>query len=259
MKPFWVGTSWKMNKNAEEANVWIDTVTRYLHSQSCSNQAFVIPPFPYIAQVSHVARTAGVLVGAQNMCWEEEGAFTGEISPLMLKDCGVDIVEIGHSERRHLFGETDETVNKKVLSALKHGLRPLVCVGDTRQEKDWQVSAESVIRQVKIALHNVPRERLTEVVIAYEPVWAIGENGIPATESEAEAVHKAIRNALSESFGREIAVSMYLVYGGSVNHSNASGLLQQENIDGIFVGRSAWCAKDFCGLIDLAEKEYEKQ
>lgn len=254
MKPFWIGTSWKMNKNFEEAKVWIDTVVNALQTQNFSSQVFAIPPFPYIEQVSNVAHTAGVLVGAQNMCWEDAGAFTGEISPLMLKDCGADIVEIGHSERRHFFCETDETVNKKVLAALKHGLRPLVCVGDTLQEKQWQVSSESVIRQVKIALHNVPRERLAEVVIAYEPVWAIGENGIPATEQEAETIHKVIRNSLLNSYGREIADSMYLLYGGSVNHDNASGLLKQENIDGIFIGRSAWCANDFCRLLMQAEK-----
>lgn len=254
MKPFWIGTSWKMNKNLEEAKVWIDTVTSVLQTQNCNSQVFVIPPFPYIEKVSQVAQTVDVLVGAQNMCWEEAGAFTGEISPLMLKDCGADLVEIGHSERRQFFGETDEKVNKKVLAALKHGLRPLVCVGDTLEEKQWQVSTESVIRQVKIALHNVPCERLEEVVIAYEPVWAIGENGIPATKQEAEHMHKVIRNALSDCYGEEIASSMYLLYGGSVNHDNASGLLNQENIDGIFVGRSAWCAEDFCRLLMLAEK-----
>ncbi len=253
MKPYWVGTSWKMNKNGQEAQEWIERVSTYLQSQKCSSQVFVIPPFPYIAQVSNVAGTAGVRVGAQNMCWEDAGAFTGEVSPLMIKDCGAEIVEIGHSERRDMFGETDETVNKKVLTALKHGLRPLVCVGDTAQEKQWQVSAESVVRQVKIALHDVPFERLTDVVIAYEPVWAIGENGVPATEQEAEEIHFAIRAALADKYGREIAESMYLLYGGSVNHANASSLLKQNNIDGIFIGRSAWGAEDFCKMLALVE------
>ncbi len=253
MKPFWVGTSWKMNKNAQEAKEWIENIAAYLQNQDCKSQVFVIPPFPYIEQVSKVAQPAGVLVGGQNMCWEDAGAFTGEISPLMLKDCGADIVEIGHSERRHLFGETDETVNKKVLTALKHGLRPLVCVGDSAQEKAWQVSVESVVRQVKIALHGVPYEQLSNVVIAYEPVWAIGEHGVPASAQEAESVHSAIRAALMENYGCEIACAMYLLYGGSVNHGNASELLKQPNIDGIFVGRSAWNADDFRQLVQLSE------
>ncbi|MGP8305961.1 triose-phosphate isomerase [Vibrio sp. YIC-376] len=256
MKPFWVGTSWKMNKIGREADEWIDTITTYLQSIDCKSQVFTIPPFPYIERVSKVAQSANILVGAQNMGWEDQGAFTGEVSPLMLKDCGIDIVEIGHSERRHMFGENDDTVNKKVLAALKHGLRPLVCVGDTEQEKNWNVSVESVVRQVKIALHEVPYEQLSQVVIAYEPVWAIGESGIPASAQEAEQIHQAIRTALFEQYGQEISNSMYLLYGGSVNHSNASGLLKQTNIDGIFVGRSAWCAEDFCRLIDLAENEY---
>lgn len=253
MKPFWVGTSWKMNKSGQEANEWIDIVSSYLQQEADQSQVFVIPPFPYIERVSQIAHPAGILVGAQNMCWEDAGAYTGEISPIMLKDCGADLVEIGHSERRQMFGENDDTVNKKVLSALKHGLRPLVCVGDSQQEKNWNVSEESVVRQVKIALHDVPADMLTKVIIAYEPIWAIGEHGVPATEHEAERIHFAIRSALVKSYGKNIADSMYLLYGGSVNHSNVAGLLIQANIDGVFVGRSAWNAEDFCRLVDLAE------
>ncbi|MCE0494886.1 triose-phosphate isomerase [Vibrio salinus] len=253
MKPCWIGTSWKMNKTGREATKWIENVVDYLQTANCHHQIFVIPPFPYIEQVSRMAHVGKVLVGAQNMCWDDAGAYTGEISPIMLKDCGATLVEIGHSERRHWFNESDETVNKKVLAALKHGLRPLICVGDTEQEKNWSVSVESVVRQVKIALHNVPHEKLSSVIIAYEPVWAIGDKGIPATEEEAEFIHSAIRTALTEMYDKEIADSIYILYGGSVNHSNAVGLLKKPNIDGVFIGRSAWDSEDFCRLIQISE------
>lgn len=258
MKKIWVGTSWKMNKEGETAQAWADAVSAAVRDCDEQVQPFVIPPFPYIAQISSYFHLDRIKVGAQNMCWQDEGAFTGEISPLMLNDCGASVVEIGHSERRALFGESDHTVNLKVLSAIKHGLTPLVCVGDTSDEKQWGVSLESVIRQVKIALYQVPVEWVHKVIIAYEPVWAIGENGVPATLEEAESVHRAIRESLANLYGIKAAQDMILLYGGSVNLDNASGLLEQDNIDGVFVGRTAWKAEGYVKLLSIAQSKIKE-
>lgn len=252
-KKIWIGTSWKMNKEFGSAEAWASAIHPLTENISSMVQPFVIPPFPYLKYVSEYFSNTPVKIGAQNMCWAEEGAFTGEVSPLMVRDCGASIVEIGHSERRAMFGETDSTVNLKVRSALANDLIPLVCVGDTANEKEWGVSVESVIRQVKIALYQVPENRLNEVIIAYEPVWAIGENGVPATKQEAENIHSAIRVAITKSYGQQVAEQMVLLYGGSVNLSNAAELLQQKNIDGLFVGRTAWEATGFAELISIAD------
>ncbi|MCF7481517.1 triose-phosphate isomerase [Vibrio sp. J1-1] len=254
MKKIWVGTSWKMNKNAHAAEAWVSAVLPALQQCSERIQPFVIPAFPYVKVVADQLTEQPIRIGVQNICWQDEGAYTGEVSPLMAKDCGASIVEIGHSERRAMFGETDETVNLKVQTALRHGLTPLVCVGDTAQEKQWGVSAESVIRQVKIALYNVPSDLLTSVLVAYEPVWAIGENGTPATNDEAQLIHKAIRTALREQYGAEIANDMTILYGGSVNLSNAGGLIEQIDIDGVFVGRTAWEAEGYSELLSIAQR-----
>ncbi|MGR5548876.1 triose-phosphate isomerase [Vibrio sp. DNB22_12_1] len=254
MKKIWIGTSWKMNKNTQTAEAWASAVLPSLKHCSSRIQPFVIPPFPYLQMVSNLFSEQPIRVGVQNICWQDDGAYTGEVSPLMAKDCGATIVEIGHSERRAMFGETDETVNLKVHAALRHGLTPLVCVGDTAQEKQWDVSAETVIRQVKIALYDVPVESLMRVVIAYEPVWAIGEHGVPATKEEAQTIHQAIRSALAELYGEDVSQSMLLLYGGSVNLSNAGGLIEQPDIDGVFVGRTAWEADGYSELLSIAER-----
>ncbi|UJF18487.1 triose-phosphate isomerase [Vibrio sp. SS-MA-C1-2] len=238
-----------MNKVGETADIWAEHLVQSLNDIDNKIQPFVIPPFPYIKQVSDILVPHSIKVGGQNMCWEESGAFTGEVSPLMLRDCGASIVEIGHSERRALFNETDEKVNKKVLSALKNNLTPLVCVGDTLQEKEWQVSQEAVIKQVIIALYDVPTQDITKVIFAYEPVWAIGDKGVPATEEEAEFIHHSIRSKLRNKFGSNISEKIKILYGGSVNLQNARKLTQQKNIDGLFIGRSAWSANDFVEII----------
>lgn len=255
MKKIWVGTSWKMNKHSQSAEAWASAVKAALDVCSEKVQPFVIPPFPYIDAVANHFSEKSIRVGAQNMCWQDEGAFTGEISPLMLKDCGATLVEIGHSERRAMFGETDNTVNLKVHSALRHGLTPLVCVGDSLEEKKWGVSAESVVRQVKIALYDIPHDKLKDVLLAYEPIWAIGENGIPATEEEAQFIHAQIRSTLKQVYGSNIAQEMVILYGGSVNLSNANGLLKQKDIDGVFVGRTAWNPDGFVELLSIVNKQ----
>ncbi len=251
MKKLWLGSSWKMNKTSSDVAGFCDAIASSLATAPAGLQTFLIPPFPYVEQVTRALTRPGTLTGVQNACWAESGAFTGEVSMTMARDIGASLVEIGHSERRALFNETDETVNLKTRAALAANLRPLVCVGDTLQEKHWQVSLESIVRQVKIALHCVEPGQLSQVILAYEPVWAIGESGIPATAAEAESGLASIRQALIQMYGEQAAHGVTLLYGGSVNPDNAQELVQQPSIDGLFVGRSAWEAEGYAQLIDL--------
>ena len=199
-----------------------------------------------------------VLLGAQNMCWEDQGQFTGEISPLMLKELGLDLVMIGHSERRHVFGETDAEENKKVKAALNHGFTTLLCIGETAEEKDFRISAEVLRTQLKVGFHDVPVSQVDKIWVAYEPVWSIGVNGTPATADYAEEMHKVIKGCLREIFGEE-ADKIPVLYGGSVNPGNANELIVQPSIDGLFTGRAAWDADKFDKLIRDAKATYEAQ
>ncbi|GAL31130.1 triosephosphate isomerase [Vibrio variabilis] len=259
MKKVWLGSSWKMNKTNEEVGRYCQLIKPHLSNLSADLQTFLIPPFPYVKQVETALSETRCLAGVQNVGWASSGPYTGEVSVDMAKDIGASLVEIGHSERREWFGETDATVNKKVILSLNTGLRPLICVGDTADEKCWGVSAESIVRQVKIALHGVSAEQVTKVLIAYEPVWAIGEHGIPASTEEAEMGLAAIRSGLTTLYDSEIAQSVPLLYGGSVNIHNAKMLLRQPNIDGLFVGRTAWQPEGFARLIQLVTEVIEEQ
>ena len=186
-----------------------------------------------------------MLVGVQNMHWAEAGAWTGEISGAMAHDAGARLAEIGHSERRTYFGDTDETVALKVAAALRHDLVPLVCVGDTRQEYEAGRTAEALDRQVRVALSRVSAQDAKRVVIADEPVWSIGEGGTPAEPAFADTQHAAIKAILREVTGQDGRV----LYGGSVNPGNCVILAAQPNIDGLFIGRSAWQAEGFLGIV----------
>lgn len=256
MKQYWIGTSWKMNKTLAESLDFCEELQLHSEKIPVSIQPFVIPPFTSVREVTRQIQQQKTrcLTGVQNMHFAEEGAFTGEISPRMVTETGAKLVEIGHSERRTYFGETDATVNLKVHAALKHQLRPLVCIGDDLQEKQWGASAEAVVRQMKAALYQVSLQQVPNVILAYEPVWAIGEKGIPATSSEAAYVHDALRKALVSMYGVEIAEKVTILYGGSVNLNNALELVSQRNIDGLFIGRSAWNATGFCALLDTVSQ-----
>ncbi|KHT58331.1 triosephosphate isomerase [Photobacterium gaetbulicola] len=251
MKKIWIGSSWKMNKTSSEVTTFCDAITPILEQVPGTIQTFLIPPFPYVREVAEAVDRYGTCVGVQNICWAAQGAFTGEISAGMAKDIGALIVEIGHSERRQMFNETDETVNRKVRAALGTGLKPLVCVGDTAEEKRWGVSAEAIVRQVKIALFGLSKDELHNVIIAYEPVWAIGEQGVPASPYEAENGLYTIRQALIDMFGEDKAQQIILLYGGSVHQDNAAELIAQPSIDGLFVGRAAWDAEGYAELLSI--------
>ena len=242
----WIGTSWKMHKTRAEAGAFADALKRSPHALARDIQPFVVPSFPSIAPVADILKGTRVLVGAQNMHWEDEGAWTGEVSPVMIRDCGAALVEIGHSERRRHFNETDETVALKVEAALRHGLTALVCVGDTQSQYDAGATADVLAMQARYALSRVPQSAEGRVLIAYEPVWSIGEGGVPADPEFADAHHRRLKTVAAEVCGTELPV----IYGGSVNLRNCANLAVQPHIDGLFIGRSAWDAADFLAIID---------
>lgn len=209
---------------------------------------FVIPSFTTLERARASVPRESIKIGAQNLYWEDQGQFTGEVSPLMLKEIGIDIAEIGHSERRHVFGESDLAENKKVLASLKHGFTPLLCVGETLEQKQLGVSNEYLAIQLKVGLNGVTRQEAHNLWVAYEPVWAIGVNGIPATAEYADEKQGVIKSVLNELFG-DAGAEIPVLYGGSVNPGNAEELIQKPNIDGLFIGRSAWDAKAFNQII----------
>src|SRR3990172_7030937 len=253
MRSYWIGTGWKMNHLLSDTETYGRLLSAYLNASDPGFNVFIVPPFTVLYDVCRVTAGSKVWVGAQNMCWEDFGAFTGEISPLMVKDTGARLVELGHSERRTYFGETDIKVNKKVQASLRHGLRPLICVGETAEEKRLGISRERVAQQTKIALFDVSPDKLGQVLLAYEPVWAIGENGIPADPEYASSIHGWIRQQIAELFGWEFAEQVPILYGGSVNQENAISFVDQTGIDGLFIGRAAWNPDVFIKIIELVK------
>lgn len=243
---YWVGTSWKMNKTLAEALAFAAGLKGADANQHPRIQRFVIPPFTAVRQVKEALGGTSLKVGAQNMHWADQGAWTGEISPLMLGDCGLDIVELGHSERREYFGETDETVGLKTEAAVRHGLIPLICIGETLEDRESGRASEVLARQVRGALSRLAGEqKQAEVLLAYEPVWAIGEKGIPATADYADARHAEIAAVAEEIMGRKIPC----LYGGSVNPENCQELISCPHIDGLFIGRSAWQVEGYLDIL----------
>lgn len=214
-------------------------------------------PFTAIQPVSHFLQThqLPLLTGAQNMHEADQGASTGEISAAMLAETGATLVELGHSERRAAFNESDAAINRKVHSALGHGLRPLICIGDSAEEKRWQVSRESVVRQMKIALYGLSHQQALRTLIAYEPVWAIGEHGTPASPQEAGVIHQALRQALCERFGHETGTRIPLLYGGSVTLQNAVELLRQQRSMGC-LSAARPDAQGYCDIVQRVTQEF---
>ena len=242
----WIGTGWKMNKLRADALGFATTLRDSAIANTPLAQTFVLPPFPYIAEVADILKDTRVKVGAQNMHWEEQGAWTGEISAAMLKDCGATMVELGHSERRSFFNETDETVALKVKAAVKHGLLALVCIGDTKAEYDAGRTAEVLERQTRAALSQVGKSAAGKVILAYEPVWSIGEGGVPADPDFANEQQRRIKAVTLAETGAALPI----LYGGSVNPQNCCALARQPHIDGLFIGRAAWNAAGFIGIVE---------
>lgn len=244
MPDFWIGTSWKMNKTLAEAQAFATALAAADGTRDARIQRFVIPPFTAVREVKEILTNSSVKVGAQNMHWADEGAWTGEVSPVMLRDCNLDIVELGHSERREHFGETDETVGLKTEAALRHGLIPLICIGETLAEREAGRAKEVLETQVRGALSRVAGSD-APILLAYEPVWAIGVNGIPATSDYADARQAEIIAVAGDVLGRKVPC----LYGGSVNPGNCQELIACPHIDGLFIGRSAWTVDGYLDIL----------
>ena len=247
----WIGTSWKMNKTLAEALDFTKTLAAFLPSLDAHIQPFLIPPFTCVREVKKALSDTRVMVGAQNMHWVDSGAWTGEISPRMITDCQLDLVEIGHSERREHFGETDETVGLKTAAAVRHGLVPLVCVGESLVEREAGRTTEVLSTQVKGALQFLGADALSaQIVFAYEPVWAIGEKGIPASSDYADIQHALIKDVATDF----LPAIPKVLYGGSVTTTNCTEFASQPHIDGLFIGRSAWQAESYISILQLVTR-----
>ena len=240
-----IAGNWKMNKTPEETVSLINELKPLVANAEA--EVVFCPPMVSLAAALEATKGTNIGIGAQNMYFEESGAFTGEVAPKMLVEMGVKYVILGHSERRQYFAETDETVNKKVLKALEHNLVPIVCVGETLEQREQGITEDLVRMQTKIALQGVCEKGVKNVVIAYEPIWAIG-TGRTATKEQAEEVCAAIRKVLTELYG-EVAEEIRIQYGGSVKPDNAKEIFGMPNIDGGLVG-GASLTKDFAGIVE---------
>jgi len=240
--PFIAG-NWKMFKTAAEA---VDFVTNLKPqvAEVINREILVCPPFPALAPVAEALRNSNIKLGAQNLFWEDEGAFTGEVSAPMLKAVGCQYVIIGHSERRQYFGETNETVNKKIFAALKHNLWPIVCIGETLEEREKNETFKVIEKQVQEGFKNLDSSNWLQVTIAYEPVWAIG-TGKTATPKQAQEVHAFIRGLLP----KEVASQVRILYGGSIKPENIKELMAQPDIDGGLVGGASLKVESFVKII----------
>ncbi len=241
-----IAGNWKMNKNHNEAVELINSLKSGIDTDK--SDVVVCVPFVDLASVSEAIKGTNINLGAQNMHFEEAGAYTGEIAPSMLKELGVKYVIIGHSERRAYFGETDEIVNKKVKKALEHNIVPILCVGESLEERELDITIELVRIQVKKAFAGISKEDAKKVVIAYEPIWAIG-TGKVATKEQAEEVCKEVRKVVAEVYGQEVADVIRIQYGGSVTGDSANELFNMPNIDGGLVG-GASLKEDFIKVVN---------
>ena len=246
-----IAGNWKMNMTPAQTSALIGELKPLVDGKN-GCEIVVCVPFVDIAAAKEAVKGTNIRVGAQNVHFEAKGAFTGEISASMLVECGVEYVVIGHSERRQYFGETDVTVNKRLTAALAAGIRPILCVGELLEERDQDVTAEVVARQLKIALLGVSADDAKKVVIAYEPVWAIG-TGRTATAEQAEEVCAHIRRVLCTKYGNDVAQAITVQYGGSMKASNAAELLSKEDVDGGLIGGASLVASDFAAIIDAAQ------
>ncbi len=242
-----IAGNWKMNKTVGEAVDLAEAIKREIGDLR-DVDVVLCPPFTALKAVSDVVSGSHIDLGAQNMHWEKSGAFTGEVSPAMLRDLYCHFVILGHSERRQYFGETDETVNRKAKAALASNLTPIVCVGETLQERESGRMAEVVTKQVKGSLAGLTAKELAQTVIAYEPVWAIG-TGKTATAAQAQEVHALIRSVLAELSDAQTAQAVRIQYGGSMKGSNAKELLSQPDIDGGLIGGAALEARSFVEIV----------
>jgi len=246
-----IAGNWKMNKTISEAISLVTLLKRSSYQQE-NIDIVVCPPFTALGEVSEALNGSNVMLGAQDVYWESQGAYTGEISPLMLKDIGCKFVIVGHSERRNYFNETNEMVNKKAKAALAAGLCPIICVGERLEEREGGKTFEVVRDHIENSLTGLNKQEILNTVIAYEPVWAIG-TGRTATPEQAQEVHSFIRRLLEERYDKDIGQAVRIQYGGSVKSDNIANLIVKEDIDGALVGGASLDAEKFIQIIKGAE------
>ena len=246
-----IAGNWKMNKTPSETKALISEMKPLVSGADC--KVVLCVPFVDIDAALNASAGSNIEIGAENCHFEKSGAFTGEVSPVMLKEMGVKYVIIGHSERRQYFGETDVTVNKRLKNALEEGLKVILCVGETLEQREQGITAELVAMQTKIALLDVSKEAAKNVIIAYEPVWAIG-TGKTATSDQAEEVCAIIRDVIADIYDSDTAEGMTIQYGGSMNAKNADELLSKVNVDGGLIGGASLKAEDFSIIVKAASK-----
>ncbi len=246
-----IAGNWKMNKTRPEAKALVEELKPLVKDADCG--VVVCVPFTNLETVLETAKGSNIKVGAQNCHFEKSGAFTGEVSADMLVEMGVEYVVIGHSERRQYFGETDITVNKRTIAALEAGLNVILCVGEMLEDRELGITEELVAMQTKIALNGVDKADLAKVIIAYEPVWAIG-TGKTATAEQANEVCSVIRNTVAKIYDQAAADAMTIQYGGSMNAKNAEELLAQPDVDGGLIGGASLKAPDFSVIVNAASK-----
>jgi len=246
-----IAGNWKMNNTRPQAKALLEAIKPLVANADGKIEVIACVPFTNLETAVNTTADSNVKIGAENVHFEEKGAFTGEISADMLTEIGVEYVVIGHSERRQYFGETDETVNKRLLAALKAGLKPILCVGETLDQREKGITEEVIAMQTKIALQGTCEKCIKNVVIAYEPVWAIG-TGKVATPEQAEEVCAFIRKTIENLFNKEIADGITIQYGGSMNAKNCAELLAKPDIDGGLIGGASLKADDFNTIVQAA-------
>ena len=251
MRRYVIAGNWKMNFTPSEATAFINEIKPLVEGKNNCDIIFCAP-FVTIGAAMEAAKGSGIKIGAQNVHFEQKGAFTGEISANMLKEIGVEYVIVGHSERRQYFGETDHTVNLRTKAALAAGLKVLLCLGEVKEERLAGITNEVVGMQTKLDLAGISAEELKNVIIAYEPVWAIG-TGLTATPEQADETCGVIRDVVAELYGREVAEELIIQYGGSMNDKNAAELLSKTNVDGGLIGGASLVAEKFNAIVDAAQ------
>jgi len=249
-----IAGNWKMYKNITQAIELANGLKRELFELEPEMIDIVLcPPYTALSEVAEVVIGSNISVGAQDIYWQDEGAFTGEVSGMMIKEAGAQYVIIGHSERRTYFGETNETVNKKLKAALSHDLLPIVCVGETLKERESGVTFKVLENHIQNGLKEISAEGMEKIVIAYEPVWAIG-TGKTATSAQAQEAHKYIRDLVAKMYNKEVASNVRIQYGGSVKPENISELMQQADIDGALVGGASLKVDSFTAIVKKASE-----
>lgn len=243
-----IAGNWKMHKTIDEAVQFVQDIKEPVSGTDI--EVVLCTPYTMLLSVKEAIKGTNIKLAAQNIHWEEKGAFTGEISPLMLKEIGIDYCIIGHSERRQYFNETDETVNKKVHTSLKHGIKPIICVGETLDQRESGQTLIHIKNQVIKALEGVQPSRIKDIVLAYEPIWAIG-TGKTATSKEANDVIYNIREIVKDLYGEDLCTEIRIQYGGSVKGSNIEEIMNQEDIDGALVGGASLKASEFVEIVNF--------